>query len=244
MEETPIKVIQQSMKEAIQQGDISWGPRKEPFIIPKAMEETPIKVIQQSMKEFKREAPIKAIAQGDISWGPRKEPSIIPKAMEEAPIKVIQQAKRIEAIQQGDISWGPRKEPFIIPKAMEETPIKVIQQSMKEAKREASIKAIQQSMKKVKRESPIEDIQQGDISLEPQKKPSLIPKVSSIHTKKFRDYCNHMLDKGLDEHVSNMVKDILRWQDRAHAINPIKAKANRRYVLGLRETKSTWLYPL
>ncbi|XP_040573872.1 selenocysteine insertion sequence-binding protein 2 isoform X1 [Lepeophtheirus salmonis] len=60
---------------------------------------------------------------------------------------------------------------------------------------------------------------------------------STIHTRKFRDYCDHMLNNELDEYVCKMVQDIIRWQDRAYTENPVKAKANRRYVLGLKETK-------
>ena len=41
----------------------------------------------------------------------------------------------------------------------------------------------------------------------------------------------------MDEIVSNVVKDLVRFQDRQHAENPIKAKARRRYVVGLREIK-------
>ena len=41
----------------------------------------------------------------------------------------------------------------------------------------------------------------------------------------------------MDEIVSNLVKDLVRFQDRQHAENPIKAKARRRYVVGLREIK-------
>ena len=41
----------------------------------------------------------------------------------------------------------------------------------------------------------------------------------------------------MDETVSNLVKDLVRFQDRQHAENPIKAKARRRYVVGLREIK-------
>ena len=41
----------------------------------------------------------------------------------------------------------------------------------------------------------------------------------------------------MDEIVSNLVKDLVRFQDRQHAENPIKAKARRRYVVGLGEIK-------
>ena len=45
------------------------------------------------------------------------------------------------------------------------------------------------------------------------------------------------MSRDLDEIVSNLVKDLVRFQDRQHAENPIKAKARRRYVVGLREIK-------
>ena len=41
----------------------------------------------------------------------------------------------------------------------------------------------------------------------------------------------------MDEVVNILVKDLVRFQDRQHAENPIKAKAKRRYVVGLREIK-------
>ena len=41
----------------------------------------------------------------------------------------------------------------------------------------------------------------------------------------------------MDELVNVLVKDLVRFQDRQHAENPIKAKARRRYVVGLREIK-------
>ena len=45
------------------------------------------------------------------------------------------------------------------------------------------------------------------------------------------------MSRDLDEIVSSLVKDLVRFQDRQHAENPIKAKARRRYVVGLREIK-------
>ena len=50
-------------------------------------------------------------------------------------------------------------------------------------------------------------------------------------------YCDHDLSKELDKHIDELMKDLVRFQDRQHAENPIKAKIKRRYVVGLREIK-------
>ena len=46
-----------------------------------------------------------------------------------------------------------------------------------------------------------------------------------------------MLSDELDIHIKQLVQDIVRFQDRQFAKDPIKAKAKKRYVVGLREIK-------
>ena len=41
----------------------------------------------------------------------------------------------------------------------------------------------------------------------------------------------------LDKIVTQLVQDIVRFQDRQFAKDPVKAKAKKRYVVGLREIK-------
>ena len=45
-----------------------------------------------------------------------------------------------------------------------------------------------------------------------------------------------MLSKELDTHAAQLLKDLVRFQDKKFAEDPVKAKARRRYVVGLRET--------
>uniref|UniRef100_UPI003F7B58D8 SECIS binding protein 2 isoform 3 n=1 Tax=Danio rerio TaxID=7955 RepID=UPI003F7B58D8 len=62
-----------------------------------------------------------------------------------------------------------------------------------------------------------------------------ISKVPKIHSRKFRDYCNQVLSKDVDECVSNLLKELVRFQDRLYQKDPMKARMKRRLVMGLRE---------
>ena len=48
-------------------------------------------------------------------------------------------------------------------------------------------------------------------------------------------HCNHVLSKELDRLATNLLQDMVRFQDKKFAEDPVKAKARRRYVVGLRE---------
>ncbi|XP_052267656.1 uncharacterized protein LOC127869273 isoform X1 [Dreissena polymorpha] len=56
-----------------------------------------------------------------------------------------------------------------------------------------------------------------------------------IHSRRFREYCNQVLDKEIDTSVTALLQDLVRFQDKQYHKDPIKAKAKRRFVLGLRE---------
>ncbi|CAH1251402.1 SECISBP2L [Branchiostoma lanceolatum] len=56
-----------------------------------------------------------------------------------------------------------------------------------------------------------------------------------IHSRRFREYCNQVLDKEIDGTVTMLLQDLVRFQDRQYHKDPIKAKAKRRIVMGLRE---------
>ena len=58
---------------------------------------------------------------------------------------------------------------------------------------------------------------------------------SNIHTKRFRTYCDHLLSPDLDNTVAALMSDLIRFQDKVHAKDPDKARAKRRYIVGLRE---------
>ncbi|KAM6930853.1 selenocysteine insertion sequence-binding protein 2-like [Xenentodon cancila] len=59
--------------------------------------------------------------------------------------------------------------------------------------------------------------------------------VPKIHSRKFRDYCNQMLRKDVDECVTALLKELVRFQDRLYHKDPMKARMKRRLVMGLRE---------
>uniref|UniRef100_A0A452RNF6 SECIS binding protein 2 n=1 Tax=Ursus americanus TaxID=9643 RepID=A0A452RNF6_URSAM len=56
-----------------------------------------------------------------------------------------------------------------------------------------------------------------------------------IHSRRFRDYCSQMLSKEVDACVTELLKELVRFQDRMYQKDPVKAKTKRRLVLGLRE---------
>ncbi|XP_034026843.1 selenocysteine insertion sequence-binding protein 2-like isoform X2 [Thalassophryne amazonica] len=56
-----------------------------------------------------------------------------------------------------------------------------------------------------------------------------------IHSRKFRDYCSQMLSKEVDECVTLLLKELVRFQDRLYQKDPMKARMKRRIVMGLRE---------
>ncbi|CAK6434167.1 unnamed protein product [Pipistrellus nathusii] len=67
---------------------------------------------------------------------------------------------------------------------------------------------------------------------------SLAPEGAScpkIHSRRFRDYCSQVLSKEVDTCVTELLKELVRFQDRMYQKDPVKAKTKRRLVLGLRE---------
>nr|XP_033784673.1 selenocysteine insertion sequence-binding protein 2 isoform X2 [Geotrypetes seraphini] len=56
-----------------------------------------------------------------------------------------------------------------------------------------------------------------------------------IHSRRFREYCNQVLSKEVDSCVTELLKELVRFQDRLYQKDPIKAKTKRRLVMGLRE---------
>ncbi|XP_061481923.1 selenocysteine insertion sequence-binding protein 2 isoform X2 [Rhineura floridana] len=70
------------------------------------------------------------------------------------------------------------------------------------------------------------------ISLVPTQLNSSLPK---IHSRRFRDYCTQVLSKEVDSCVTDLLKELVRFQDRLYQKDPVKAKTKRRLVMGLRE---------
>ncbi|KAM7166556.1 selenocysteine insertion sequence-binding protein 2 isoform 4-T4 [Macrochelys suwanniensis] len=61
---------------------------------------------------------------------------------------------------------------------------------------------------------------------------SSLPK---IHSRRFRDYCSQVLSKEVDSCVTDLLKELVRFQDRLYQKDPVRAKTKRRLVMGLRE---------
>ncbi|XP_068408574.1 selenocysteine insertion sequence-binding protein 2 isoform X4 [Eschrichtius robustus] len=80
--------------------------------------------------------------------------------------------------------------------------------------------------------SVAESKSEDGLGAEPQKEVEACPK---IHSRRFRDYCSQMLSKEVDACVTDLLKELVRFQDRMYQKDPVKAKTKRRLVLGLRE---------
>lgn len=51
----------------------------------------------------------------------------------------------------------------------------------------------------------------------------------------FSRYCNQVLSKEIDESVTLLLQELVRFQERVYQKDPTKAKSKRRLVMGLRE---------
>ncbi|XP_064498880.1 selenocysteine insertion sequence-binding protein 2 isoform X1 [Pseudopipra pipra] len=63
----------------------------------------------------------------------------------------------------------------------------------------------------------------------------LTTSLPKIHSRNFRDYCSQVLSKEVDSCVTDLLKELVRFQDRLYQKDPVKAKIKRRLVMGLRE---------
>ncbi|CAL8348116.1 unnamed protein product [Lota lota] len=77
---------------------------------------------------------------------------------------------------------------------------------------------------------------------EPEEQPTVEPpshptphNPPKIHSRKFRDYCSQVLSKDVDECVSALLRELVRFQDRLYQKDPMKARIKKRLVMGLRE---------
>lgn len=53
----------------------------------------------------------------------------------------------------------------------------------------------------------------------------------------FHRYCSHLPSEAINSAAQELLGELLRFQDRQFHRDPVKAKAKRRYVCGLREVK-------
>lgn len=58
---------------------------------------------------------------------------------------------------------------------------------------------------------------------------------SRIHSRRFREYCDQVIDKQVDELANHILAELNRFYNRQVQKNPTKAKSKRRFVLGIRE---------
>ncbi|NXH18271.1 SEBP2 protein, partial [Bucco capensis] len=72
----------------------------------------------------------------------------------------------------------------------------------------------------------------AEVSVTSKQLTSSLPK---IHSRNFRDYCSQVLSKEVDGCVTDLLKELVRFQDRLYQKDPVKAKIKRRLVMGLRE---------
>ncbi|CAL1603508.1 unnamed protein product [Knipowitschia caucasica] len=56
-----------------------------------------------------------------------------------------------------------------------------------------------------------------------------------IHSRRFREYCNQVLSKDIDESVTMLLQELVHFQERVYQKDPTRAKSKRRVVMGLRE---------
>ncbi|XP_043647102.1 selenocysteine insertion sequence-binding protein 2 [Drosophila teissieri] len=84
---------------------------------------------------------------------------------------------------------------------------------------------------------PVEQqVQNLSLSDTPTPKDDLQAKaVHSIHSRRFRSYCDNCTRPRLKELTIQLLKDLDRFQKRAFAKNEIKARAHPRLILGVRE---------
>ncbi|NXQ26146.1 SEBP2 protein, partial [Alaudala cheleensis] len=76
----------------------------------------------------------------------------------------------------------------------------------------------------------IKESQEGSVTSK-----QLTATLPKIHSRNFRDYCSQVLSKEVDSCVTDLLKELVRFQDRLYQKDPVKAKIKRRLVMGLRE---------
>lgn len=62
-----------------------------------------------------------------------------------------------------------------------------------------------------------------------------VPNTKSIHSRRFREYCDNTTSQELSESVDKLLRKLNFFQKRAYQLNNIKAKSHRRIVVGFRE---------
>jgi len=58
-----------------------------------------------------------------------------------------------------------------------------------------------------------------------------------LHSRNFRKYCNHFITQEIKQLTRLILQDLMKFQENKFQKNPVKAKANKRYVVGFKEAK-------
>ncbi|XP_062860757.1 selenocysteine insertion sequence-binding protein 2-like [Trichomycterus rosablanca] len=81
----------------------------------------------------------------------------------------------------------------------------------------------------------ITPVSQGSPASSGMGSPMATSTITKIHSRRFREYCNQVLNKEIDESVTLLLQELVRFQERVYQKEPNKAKGKRRLVMGLRE---------
>ena len=58
---------------------------------------------------------------------------------------------------------------------------------------------------------------------------------NSIHSNRYRSYCQQVVDDTIDKLATSLLLDLIRFQDKMHQKDPQKAQSRRRFCCGFRE---------
>ncbi|NXE90684.1 SEBP2 protein, partial [Menura novaehollandiae] len=150
----------------------------------------------------------------------------VPKAKRPTPLKKIILKEREQRKQQHllDQKTAPKDENNICQPAGNVTENKTLLQDS-----EAAV-PVTQVAEGFLENTGIKESKEGSITSK-----QLTTSLPKIHSRNFRDYCSQVLSKEVDSCVTDLLKELVRFQDRLYQKDPVKAKIKRRLVMGLRE---------
>ncbi|NXV75571.1 SEBP2 protein, partial [Atlantisia rogersi] len=150
----------------------------------------------------------------------------VPKAKRPTPLKKIILKEREQRKQQRllEQTAGAKDEDNVCQSAENTTEDEILQQDSQAAV------PVTQLAEGVLENTGIKESTEGSVI--PKQLTTSLPK---IHSRKFRDYCSQVLSKEVDSCVTDLLKELVRFQDRLYQKDPVKAKIKRRLVMGLRE---------
>ena len=98
----------------------------------------------------------------------------------------------------------------------------------------------EQVIEKIPKSNVGEDIVQTPCETKPEGvSPEVYEKAKqSLHSRKFRAYCNMFVSKELHGHVIALMKELHRFQDRLYHTDRVKYQTKRRYVHGIKDALS------